>query len=93
MIFCISFTYLNQYSCRWRINVLYGFYGWPRCNISNIMLEMDRMLRPGGRVYIRDSVTVMDELQALGTAIRWLCGLHDTSEGTHATWKILICRK
>ncbi|KAF7147016.1 hypothetical protein RHSIM_Rhsim03G0133700 [Rhododendron simsii] len=27
-----------------------------RCNVSSIMLEMDRILRPSGRVYIRDSV-------------------------------------
>ncbi|CAI9767548.1 unnamed protein product [Fraxinus pennsylvanica] len=36
-----------------------------RCNISTIMLEMDRVLRPGGGVYIRDSLTVMDELQEI----------------------------
>lgn len=64
-----------------------------RCNSSIIMLEMDRMLRPGGHVYIRDSVDVMGELQELATAMGWAAGLHPTSEGPYASWKILICEK
>lgn len=54
------------------------------------MLEMDRILRPGGRVYIRDSLAVMDELQAIGKALGWRVSIRDTSEGPHASYKILI---
>ncbi|PSS33348.1 Methyltransferase [Actinidia chinensis var. chinensis] len=64
-----------------------------RCNISIIMLEMDRILRPGGRVYIRDSLAVMDELQELGKAMGWHVSLRDTSEGPHASYRILTCDK
>ncbi|PWA38197.1 Actin-binding FH2 [Artemisia annua] len=32
---------------------------------------MDRILKPGGRVYIRDSISVMDELEDIGKAIVW----------------------
>lgn len=64
-----------------------------RCNISTIMLEMDRLLRPGGRVYIRDSVSVIYELQEIASAMGWVPALHDTSEGPHASWKILACEK
>ncbi|KAF5725300.1 methyltransferase PMT10 [Tripterygium wilfordii] len=64
-----------------------------RCNITIIMLEMDRMLRPGGLVYIRDSVTLMDELQEIAISMGWVPALHETSEGPHASWKILICEK
>ncbi|KAK6145396.1 hypothetical protein DH2020_022216 [Rehmannia glutinosa] len=60
-----------------------------RCNISTIMLEMDRILRPGGRVYIRDSLAIMDELQEIGTAVGWHVALRDTSEGPHASYRIL----
>ncbi|KAH7524571.1 hypothetical protein FEM48_Zijuj06G0133700 [Ziziphus jujuba var. spinosa] len=49
-----------------------------RCNISTIMLEIDRMLRPGGRVYIRDSVSLMGELQEIASAMGWVPALHDT---------------
>lgn len=64
-----------------------------RCNVSDIMLEMDRILRPGGRAYIRDSVSVMDELQEIGKAIGWHVALRDTSEGPHGSYKILTCDK
>ncbi|CAA2967704.1 probable methyltransferase PMT11 [Olea europaea subsp. europaea] len=64
-----------------------------RCNISTIMLEMDRILRPGGRVYIRDSLTVMDELQEIATAMGWHVSIRDTSEGPHASYRILTADK
>ncbi|XP_050384979.1 probable methyltransferase PMT11 [Argentina anserina] len=64
-----------------------------RCNISTIMLEMDRMLRPGGRVYIRDALTVMDELQAIGNAMGWRINLRDTSEGPHASYRLFMAEK
>ncbi|KAI4299527.1 hypothetical protein L6164_032979 [Bauhinia variegata] len=60
-----------------------------RCSISSIMLEMDRMLRPGGRVYIRDSLAIMDELQEIAKAMGWHVTLRDTSEGPHASYRIL----
>lgn len=64
-----------------------------KCNISTIMLEMDRMLRPGGQAYIRDSVNVISELEEISTAMGWVSALHDTAEGPHASWKILTCGK
>ncbi|XP_068329316.1 probable methyltransferase PMT11 [Pyrus communis] len=64
-----------------------------RCDISTIMLEMDRMLRPGGRVYIRDSLSIMDELQAIGNAMGWRVSIRDTSEGPHASYRLFIAEK
>lgn len=57
------------------------------------MLEMDRLLRPGGRVYIRDSVTVIEELQEIGRAMGWRAAVRDTAEGPHASYRILTCEK
>lgn len=39
-----------------------------RCNVSSIILEMDWILRPGGHVYIRDSLSIMDELLEIAKA-------------------------
>ncbi|XP_024991653.1 probable methyltransferase PMT11 [Cynara cardunculus var. scolymus] len=64
-----------------------------RCNISSIMLEMNRILRPGGRVYIRDSIMVIDELQEIGKAMGWHVTQRDTAEGPHASYRILTCDK
>ncbi|XP_030929950.1 probable methyltransferase PMT11 [Quercus lobata] len=64
-----------------------------RCNISSIMLEMDRILRPGGRVYIRDTLAIMDELQEIAKAMDWHIAMRDTSEGPHASYRILTADK
>ncbi|XP_052728859.1 probable methyltransferase PMT12 isoform X2 [Vigna angularis] len=61
-----------------------------RCNLSSIMLEMDRILRPGGHVYIRDSLEIMDELQEIGKAIGWHVMLRDTEEGPHTSSMVLV---
>ncbi|XP_071734505.1 probable methyltransferase PMT11 [Rutidosis leptorrhynchoides] len=64
-----------------------------RCNVTSIMVEMDRILRPGGRVYIRDSISVMDELEEIGRAIGWRVAVRDTAEGPHASYRVLTCDK
>ncbi|CAH9075613.1 unnamed protein product [Cuscuta epithymum] len=64
-----------------------------RCNISNIVLEMDRILRPGGRVYIRDLTPTIDEVQELTEAVGWVTFRYDDSEGPHSNWKLLTCEK
>lgn len=64
-----------------------------RCNISSIMLEMDRILRPGGRVYIRDTLVIMDELQENAKAMGWHVALRDTSEGPYASYRVLTADK
>ncbi|XP_020087646.1 probable methyltransferase PMT11 [Ananas comosus] len=64
-----------------------------RCNISVILLEMDRILRPGGIVYIRDSKFIMDDIQAVTKAMGWRNDLRDTAEGPYASRKILMCQK
>lgn len=57
------------------------------------MLEMDRILRPGGHVYIRDSLAVMDELQEIAKAMGWHVTVRDTAEGPHASYRVLACDK
>uniref|UniRef100_A0A1J3EQW9 Methyltransferase n=1 Tax=Noccaea caerulescens TaxID=107243 RepID=A0A1J3EQW9_NOCCA len=64
-----------------------------RCEMSTILLEMDRILRPGGRAYIRDSIDVMGEIQDITKAMGWHTSLRDTSEGPHASYRILTCEK
>ncbi|RDX79172.1 putative methyltransferase PMT10, partial [Mucuna pruriens] len=64
-----------------------------KCNISTIMLEMDRMLRPGGRVYIRDTTLVIGEVEEIATAMGWSNSLNDVGEGPYSSWKILRSEK
>ncbi|KAF2568284.1 hypothetical protein F2Q68_00024096 [Brassica cretica] len=64
-----------------------------RCEMSTILLEMDRILRPGGRAYIRETIDVMDEIQEITKAMGWRTSLRDTSEGPHSSYRILTCEK
>ncbi|XP_051123832.1 probable methyltransferase PMT10 [Andrographis paniculata] len=64
-----------------------------RCNITRIMLEMDRMLRPGGRVYIRDTIVVIYELEEIAKAMGWVTFMFDSEEGPYSHWKLLNCEK
>ncbi|XP_077238920.1 S-adenosyl-L-methionine-dependent methyltransferases superfamily protein [Tasmannia lanceolata] len=64
-----------------------------RCNITNIVLEMDRILRPGGRAVFRDSKSVIEEVKEIAEAMGWRTALHDTSEGPYASRRILMCDK
>lgn len=57
------------------------------------MLEMDRILRPGGRAFIHDSLSVMDELQEIGNAMGWHVTVRDTAEGPHASYRLLVADK
>ncbi|XP_045786937.1 probable methyltransferase PMT11 [Trifolium pratense] len=64
-----------------------------RCNVSSIMLEMDRILRPGGVVYIDDTLSIMDELVKIAKALGWRAALRETIEGPHTSYRLLVCNK
>ncbi|MQM14907.1 hypothetical protein Taro_047840 [Colocasia esculenta] len=65
----------------------------PLCNITGIVLEMDRILRPGGRAYIRDSVTVIYLVKETAEAVGWKADLGETEEGPYASRRLLRCDK
>ncbi|XP_047961197.1 probable methyltransferase PMT10 [Salvia hispanica] len=64
-----------------------------RCNITNIMVDMDRILRPGGRVYIRDTTDVIAQLEEIAKAVGWVPFVFDSGEGPHSNWKLLASEK
>ncbi|GJN17179.1 hypothetical protein PR202_gb04229 [Eleusine coracana subsp. coracana] len=64
-----------------------------RCNISNILLEMDRILRPGGKAYIRDHIEVIQDIKEITNAMGWRGTIRDTTEGPYASRKVLMCDK
>ncbi|WOG93955.1 hypothetical protein DCAR_0313245 [Daucus carota subsp. sativus] len=64
-----------------------------RCNITNIMLEIDRILRPLGRIYIQDSLSLMDELQQIGRSLGWGIAVRETYEGPYESYRIMIGKK
>ncbi|EEF42083.1 ATP binding protein, putative [Ricinus communis] len=86
-------TYPRTYDLLHAVSLFSVEQNRHKCNFSTIMLEMDRMLRPGGTVYIRDIVSIMGELQEIASAMGWVSAVHDTAEGPHASRRILISEK
>ncbi|XP_076910745.1 putative methyltransferase PMT9 [Bidens hawaiensis] len=41
------------------------------CSVEDLLIEMDRMLRPEGFVIIRDKSTIVDHIRKFLTALRW----------------------
>ncbi|ESW30166.1 hypothetical protein PHAVU_002G130200 [Phaseolus vulgaris] len=57
-----------------------------------VLLEMDRILRPGGHVIIRESTYFVDAVATVGKGMRWICLKEKTEYGVDKE-KVLICQK
>ncbi|CAN6471645.1 unnamed protein product [Victoria cruziana] len=64
-----------------------------RCDISRIMLEMDRILRPGGYAYIEDIKPILEEIHQIASAMGWRVSETDSQEGPYSNRKVLRCEK
>lgn len=64
-----------------------------RCNIEDILLEMDRVLRPEGAVIFRDDVDVLNRLKKMLGGIRWDSKMLDHEDGPLVPEKILVAVK
>ncbi|OIV98095.1 hypothetical protein TanjilG_25960 [Lupinus angustifolius] len=42
-----------------------------RCNIAAVVAEVDRILRPGGKLIVRDTVEIIEELESMIKAMQW----------------------
>ena len=57
-----------------------------------VLLEMDRILRPGGYVIMRESSYFMDAITMLAKGTRWNCRREETEYAVESE-KILVCQK
>ncbi|XP_011035117.1 PREDICTED: probable methyltransferase PMT13 [Populus euphratica] len=64
-----------------------------RCNLVDLMVEMDRILRPEGTVIIRDSPEVVDKVARVALAVRWLVTIHEKEPESSGREKILVATK
>jgi Putative S-adenosyl-L-methionine-dependent methyltransferase len=63
------------------------------CDITYILLEMDRILRPEGAVIFQDSVEVLIKIQSITNGMRWQIRLMDHESGPFNPEKILVAGK
>lgn len=67
--------------------------GTSRCDLFDVMLEMDRILRPEGTAIIRGSPDVIDKAEQIAQSIRWKVQVHDSEPELGSTEKILVATK
>jgi hypothetical protein len=61
--------------------------------MEDILLEMDRILRPEGTAIIRDDVHVLTKVNRLALGMRWNTKLVDNEDGPLVREKILYAVK
>lgn len=64
-----------------------------RCNAEDILLEMDRILRPEGAVIFRDQVGVLKKVNRIVKGMRWNTKLVDHEDGPLISEKVLFAVK
>ncbi|KAL6131984.1 hypothetical protein ACLB2K_070356 [Fragaria x ananassa] len=64
-----------------------------RCEIEDILLEMDRILRPEGSVIIRDDVDVLVKIKSIIDHMDWDSQIADHEDGPHEREKLLFAVK
>ncbi|CAL9071699.1 unnamed protein product [Musa textilis] len=64
-----------------------------RCDISDILLELDRILRPEGTVILRDTIDVLVKVQSITQRMRWKSQVMEHESGPFNPEKILVAVK
>ncbi|KAL1568931.1 putative methyltransferase PMT14 [Salvia divinorum] len=64
-----------------------------KCEFEDILLEMDRILRPEGMVIVRDEVDVINKVMKIAGGMRWDTKMVDHEDGPLVPQKILIAVK
>ncbi|GMH16853.1 hypothetical protein Nepgr_018694 [Nepenthes gracilis] len=64
-----------------------------KCNAEDILLEMDRILRPEGAVVFRDEADVLVKVKRIVSGMRWKTKMVDHEDGPLETEKLLFAVK
>ncbi|KAL2461556.1 putative methyltransferase PMT2 [Abeliophyllum distichum] len=64
-----------------------------KCNAEDILIEMDRILRPEGAVILRDHAEILNKVNITVTGMRWKTKMIDHEDGPLVPEKILLAVK
>ncbi|CAH1416342.1 unnamed protein product [Lactuca virosa] len=67
--------------------------GKHRCNLVDVMVEMDRLLRPQGSVVIRDSPELLTKINRIADSVRWKSTIHNKEPESQGRDRILVATK
>ncbi|KAH7654926.1 Phosphoethanolamine N-methyltransferase protein [Dioscorea alata] len=63
------------------------------CQIEDLVLEMDRMVRPQGFIIIRDEASIISRIKDLAPKFLWDFTLHTLENEEKKMEPVLVCRK
>ncbi|KAL3534530.1 hypothetical protein ACH5RR_002991 [Cinchona calisaya] len=63
------------------------------CLLEDIMLEMDRIIRPQGFIVIRDEESIISQVKGLAPKFLWDVELHLLEDDQKTSEPVLFCRK
>ncbi|XAR65265.1 Sarcosine/dimethylglycine N-methyltransferase [Bertholletia excelsa] len=61
------------------------------CSLTNLLLEMDRILRPEGWVVVSDTMELIEKARSLAAQMRWEARVIDLQNGS--SQRLLVCQK
>ena len=64
-----------------------------RCDITDILLEMDIILRPEGTVIFRDKADMIGKIKGIAERMKWNTKTVDDESGSLDTEKMLVAVK
>lgn len=64
-----------------------------RCTLAEVMVEMDRILRPKGTVLIRDTPTMLARVSKVAKALQWKFDLYDSEPGSTGRERVFVATK
>ncbi|KAI4302167.1 hypothetical protein MLD38_037950 [Melastoma candidum] len=70
---------------------LLSYLSSEKCSMMDLLLEMDRILRPEGWVILSDRVGAIEMARMLATHIRWEARVIDLQNGSDQ--RLLVCQK
>ena len=65
-------------------------HAFCRCDITDILIEMHRILRPGGTVIIRDHIDVLVKVKRIVDHMRWDGKVLHSENGPFHPEKLLV---
>ncbi|KAL0730801.1 hypothetical protein Bca4012_026895 [Brassica carinata] len=64
-----------------------------KCDLTLVLLEMDRILRPEGTVVMRDNVETLTKVERIAKGMKWNTQIVDHEKGPYNPEKILVAVK
>ncbi|XP_078445625.1 S-adenosyl-L-methionine-dependent methyltransferases superfamily protein [Wolffia australiana] len=75
------------------VNGILSLVKEKRCGVVDVMVEMDRLLRPGGTVVVRESAEAVEKVAQMARAVRWTVLVHEAEPESRGREMVIVASK